>query len=263
MERLAAEDDKVAPSGEGRLNAVQREGSLLRSFKPCDTSSCPGQGARTRPACGARHGEAAEGEGRRTRTHRTVLPVDHVDRHPCVTLDECTREQMKVSGRSETSLRPHRLISCRVLVSPLSPPLQHPALSSMSEPVDLATQHAAEPSTSPKAPLALPAPSDVEGGVTQLEVNGQSFSLLGKMGPTVVNSDGVRRPLSLLSVGSPRGACRLGGAADPFLVFTDPLAHRQLERDDSLGARTHPARPRQAQRRPLGEQACGARRPGG
>ncbi|TNY22856.1 hypothetical protein DMC30DRAFT_391111 [Rhodotorula diobovata] len=68
--------------------------------------------------------------------------------------------------------------------------MKHPALSSMSEPVDLATQHAAEPSTSPKAPLALPAPSDVEGGVTQLEVNGQSFSLLGKMGPTVVNSDG-------------------------------------------------------------------------
>ena len=98
----------------------------------------------------------------------------------------------------------------------------------MSEPVDLATQHAAEPSTSPKAPLALPAPSDVEGGVTQLEVNGQSFSLLDKMGPTVVNSDGVRRPLSLLSIGPPRGACRLGGAADPFLAFL--LAAQTLSR---------------------------------
>ncbi|GAA5821006.1 hypothetical protein JCM3770_004467 [Rhodotorula araucariae] len=58
----------------------------------------------------------------------------------------------------------------------------------MSEPVDLAAQHAAEPHASPKAPLALPAPSDDD--TVQLEVNGQSFSLLDSMGPTVVNSDG-------------------------------------------------------------------------
>ncbi|GAA5943023.1 hypothetical protein JCM3775_000235 [Rhodotorula graminis] len=60
----------------------------------------------------------------------------------------------------------------------------------MSEPVNLSAQHAAEPSSPPKAPLALPAPGDVEAGVSQLEVNGQSFSLLDTMGPTVVNSDG-------------------------------------------------------------------------
>ncbi|BGP42481.1 hypothetical protein JCM10450v2_006576 [Rhodotorula kratochvilovae] len=58
----------------------------------------------------------------------------------------------------------------------------------MSEPVNLAAQHPVDP-PAPKAPLALPAPSD-DQGTTVLEVNGQSFSLLDSMGPTVVNSDG-------------------------------------------------------------------------
>ncbi|GAA5836553.1 hypothetical protein JCM9279_000422 [Rhodotorula babjevae] len=60
----------------------------------------------------------------------------------------------------------------------------------MSEPIDLAAQPAAEPSSPPTAPLALPAPPEQVEGATQLEVNGQSFSLLDTMGPTVVNSNG-------------------------------------------------------------------------
>jgi len=121
----------------------------------------------------------------------------------------------------------------------------------MSEPVDLSAQHAAEPSSPPKAPLALPAPADVEGGVNQLEVNGQSFSLLDSMGPTVVNSDGVRPSIS--PTPSPRSrspscsstvseAVQLTSLALSRLA--DPLAHRQLERDDPVRARPHPARPR-------------------
>lgn len=63
----------------------------------------------------------------------------------------------------------------------------------MSEPSAHTTEHANEvvapssPSTKPQ--LALPAPSDDEH--VTLEVNGESYSLFDKMGPTVVNSDGV------------------------------------------------------------------------
>lgn len=63
----------------------------------------------------------------------------------------------------------------------------------MSEPSEHATTHADQvvaPPPSEKPVLALPAPSDDDEHV-KLEVNGQSFSLYDKMGPTVVNSDGV------------------------------------------------------------------------
>lgn len=66
----------------------------------------------------------------------------------------------------------------------------------MSEPSEHTTEHANEAvapaSPAEKPTLALPAPSDADENHTQLEVNGQAFSLYDRMGPTVVNSDGVR-----------------------------------------------------------------------
>lgn len=61
----------------------------------------------------------------------------------------------------------------------------------MSEPSAHTTAHADDavaPTPSDKPVLALPAPSDDDH--VKLEVNGQTFSLYDKMGPTVVNSDG-------------------------------------------------------------------------
>ncbi|GAA5985271.1 hypothetical protein JCM10908_002596 [Rhodotorula pacifica] len=61
----------------------------------------------------------------------------------------------------------------------------------MSEPSQNTTEYANEavaPPSAEKPMLALPAPSDDQH--VKLEVNGQSFSLFDKMGPTVVNSDG-------------------------------------------------------------------------
>lgn len=66
----------------------------------------------------------------------------------------------------------------------------------MSEPSAHTTAHADDavaPTPSDKPVLALPAPSDDDH--VKLEVNGQTFSLYDKMGPTVVNSDGVSLPL--------------------------------------------------------------------
>ncbi|BGP57438.1 hypothetical protein JCM8202_001996 [Rhodotorula sphaerocarpa] len=64
----------------------------------------------------------------------------------------------------------------------------------MSEPSEHTTEHANEAvapaSPAEKPTLALPAPSDADENHTQLEVNGQAFSLYDRMGPTVVNSDG-------------------------------------------------------------------------
>jgi hypothetical protein len=57
----------------------------------------------------------------------------------------------------------------------------------MSEPSQGTTTEANQAT---KQPLALPAPSDDD--TARIEVNGQSFSLFDRLGPTVVNSDGVR-----------------------------------------------------------------------
>lgn len=63
----------------------------------------------------------------------------------------------------------------------------------MSEPSQGTTTEANQAT---KQPLALPAPSDDE--TARIEVNGQSYSLFDRLGPTVVNSDGVRLQSSLL-----------------------------------------------------------------
>ncbi|BGP00462.1 hypothetical protein RTBOTA2_004750 [Rhodotorula toruloides] len=55
----------------------------------------------------------------------------------------------------------------------------------MSEPSQGTTTEANQAT---KQPLALPAPSD--GETARIEVNGQSYSLFDRLGPTVVNSDG-------------------------------------------------------------------------
>jgi hypothetical protein len=65
----------------------------------------------------------------------------------------------------------------------------------MSEPSAHTTAHADDavaPAPSDKPVLALPAPSDDDH--VKLEVDGQAFSLYDKMGPTVVNTDGVSLP---------------------------------------------------------------------
>ncbi|BGP26790.1 fungal specific transcription factor [Rhodotorula toruloides] len=46
-----------------------------------------------------------------------------------------------------------------------------------------------------KQPLALPAPAD-DDDIARIEVNGQSYSLFDRLGPTVVNSDGTLSRIS-------------------------------------------------------------------
>lgn len=106
----------------------------------------------------------------------------------------------------------------------------------MSEPSAHTTAHADDavaPTPSDKPVLALPAPSDDDH--VKLEVDGQAFSLYDKMGPTVVNTDGVSPPIPA----PPRRSRRPRGntfakdfyatlRTDPFDLALDTIPNRRL-----------------------------------